>query len=100
MKRYIPKKGDRVVADRKSGTFIVLKVNMERAVADLQLFGKVAGKRYVTRDIPFAHIRPLKDDEDFSQAAARIVRRATDKAQVPLGKVPIGWTAAGKTILR
>jgi hypothetical protein len=55
MKRYIPKKGDRVMADGRNGTFVVLKTNVERAVADLQLIGK----RHIVRDVPFAHIHLL-----------------------------------------
>lgn len=63
MKRYTPQKGDLVSADGKTGPFTVLAVKVERAVADLQLIGKVAGKEYVVRDVPFAHIHPLDDGE-------------------------------------
>lgn len=77
--KHIPTKGDRAWSDRKGGSFTVLMANAQRAVADLELIGKVAGKRHVARNSPFACIHPLEDSGDFSQTAAHVVNRATDK---------------------
>jgi hypothetical protein len=64
MKKYIPRKGEEVYADGKTGIFTVFEVDPQRALADLELVGKVAGKRYITRNVPFDHIHPVKDAQD------------------------------------
>jgi hypothetical protein len=64
MKKYIPRKGEKVYADGKTGIFTVFEVDTQRALADLELVRKVAGKGYMTRNVPFGHIHPVKDDED------------------------------------
>jgi hypothetical protein len=76
-KSDFPAVGDIVVSQDHAGTFKVLSVSIER-LAELQPFhvGKreVFGK--VMTHIPASRLRPYK--EDASQAAARIVREATE----------------------
>jgi hypothetical protein len=76
-KRDSPTVGDIVVSEDHSGTFKILSVSAEN-LAELHPFhvGKqeVFGK--VMTHIPTSRLKPFK--EDPSQAAARIVREATE----------------------
>jgi hypothetical protein len=76
-KREFPAVGEIVVSQDHTGIFKVLSVSAEN-LAELQPFhiGKqeVFGK--VMTHIPTSRLKPFK--EDASQAAARIVREATE----------------------
>jgi hypothetical protein len=69
-----PKLDQIVAASGKNGVFKVIRVDEGQSVADLEL---TTGTHFIEKNIPFNSIHPL--DEDFSQAAARIVREATEK---------------------
>jgi hypothetical protein len=69
----VPRKGDRVATARRSGVFAVIEVHRSPDVVDLQLLG---GAESVDKGIPWTILSYL-DQEDFSQAAARVVWEAT-----------------------
>jgi hypothetical protein len=70
----IPKKGDRVFARGIRGTFIVSEVDVEGRRADLKLIGKA---EHYERVILW-RVLTYADQDDASQAAARVVREATE----------------------
>jgi hypothetical protein len=72
-KNRIPKKGDRVSAAGHEGAFIVYSVDGSIKVAEL----KQIGRDFAISTVPWNTLRFL-DEEDASQAAARIVREATE----------------------
>jgi hypothetical protein len=72
--RRIPKEGDRVGASGQNGTFEVIAVtttplNMVRL--------RLVGKPDFVIDVPWGALT-FRDQEDASQAAARIAREATE----------------------
>jgi len=69
-----PRKGNKVFADGHKGTFTVIRVDKGRGVADLEL---TTGTHKIEKNIPFNALHPA--DEDVNQAAARVVREATEK---------------------
>jgi hypothetical protein len=73
-KRRIPKKGDRVAVDGRKGAYVVYLVDGSLEVADLKQIG--GDSRLAT--IPWKTLTFL-DDENASQAAARMVREATEE---------------------
>jgi hypothetical protein len=75
--RYTPKVGDLVQSQDHNGVYKVLKVS-ESGMADLQMFIIVRQQLIGTvMQVPRTHLKPFK--EDASQAAARIVREATER---------------------
>jgi hypothetical protein len=73
-KTRIPKKGDRVAALGHNGAFVVYSINISVRSAELKLIGH----DLALSSIPWGALTFL-DEEDASQAAARIVREATEK---------------------
>jgi hypothetical protein len=73
-KRRIPKKGDRVAVKGRKGAYVVYLVDGSLEVADLKQIG--GDSRLAT--IPWKTLTFL-DDENASQAAARMVREATEE---------------------
>ena len=69
----IPKKGDRVGARGRDGVFAIIEIRRIPEVVDLQLLN--GGP--VEKGIPWTTLTYL-DQEDGSQAAARIVREGTE----------------------
>ena len=69
-----PKKGDRVFVRGIKGTFIVSEVDVEGGRADLKLIGNA---EHYERAILWS-VLSYADQEDASQAAARIAREATE----------------------
>jgi len=74
-KRRIPKIVEIVFASGLKGEFKVVNVDEPRGVANLEL---MSGTHKVETHIPFDAIRLAR--EDVNQAAARVVREATEKA--------------------
>ena len=70
----LPRVGQHVRADGMNGTFTVVRVNPIQGVADLEL---TTGTQKIELHIPFNAIHPIR--EDVSQAAARIVKEATER---------------------
>jgi hypothetical protein len=73
---YKPKTGDLVISQDHTGIYKVLSVSPS-GMAELQMF--IVGKQQLFGSImrvPRSRLRPYK--EDASQAAARIVREATE----------------------
>jgi hypothetical protein len=72
-KMRVPKNGDRVSIPNLKDVFVIVEVRQNPSVVDLRLL-----KGTLTlRDIPWPMLTFL-DQEDASQAAARIVREATE----------------------
>lgn len=69
----IPKRGDRVGVNGRTGVFAVVEVRRIPKVLDLQ---SLQGGP-VENDIPWTAVT-FMDPEDVSQAAARIVKEATE----------------------
>ena len=72
-KPTVPKIGQLVFASGQNGRFKVVRIDEKKGVADLEL---TTGTRRVERNIPLNAILP--DREDANQAAARVVREATE----------------------
>jgi hypothetical protein len=72
-KKRVPKVGDRVDAIGHHGAFVVSEINAKRQTAKLTRFGNPG----LILNVGWHHIGFL-DDQDASQAAARIVREATE----------------------
>jgi translation initiation factor 2 alpha subunit (eIF-2alpha) len=68
-----PKLGQTVSASGKNGVFKIIRVDEKQGVADLEL---TTGTHFIEKNIPFNSIHSL--EEDVNQAAARIVRKATE----------------------
>jgi len=79
MERFMPEKGQVVTAQGHSGTFKVIDVSADGETADIQPFSlpKQMLIGSVIKDIPCGTLFHFK--EDASQAAARIVREATNQ---------------------
>lgn len=79
MEGFIPQKGQVVTADGHSGTFKVLDVSVDGQTAAIQPFSLSKQMLFgsVMKGIPCSTLHHFK--EDASQAAARIVREATEK---------------------
>jgi hypothetical protein len=79
IEKFVPKNGQVVIAQGHEGTFKVLNVSEDGKNADIQAFSlsrqMLLGA--VLRGIPCSTLHHFK--EDPSQAAARIVREATDQ---------------------
>jgi len=73
-KKRVPKVGDRVDAIGHHGAFVVSKIDAKLQTAEL----KRLGRQGLTLNVGWHHIGFL-DEQDASQAAARLVREATDK---------------------
>jgi hypothetical protein len=73
-KPRVPKIGEFVFADGLNGRFKVISIDKQRGLAELEL---TTGTRHVEKRIPFNAIHP--DREDVNQAAARVVREATER---------------------
>jgi hypothetical protein len=73
-KKRVPKKGDRVTVLGREGVFAVYSIDGDLRSADLQQLG--SDLRLAS--IPWDSINFL-DEQDTSQAAARIVRQATEE---------------------
>jgi hypothetical protein len=71
-KKRIPKQGDRVVALGHKGDFVISSVDSDLCTAEL----KPTGRGFALSTIPWSTLT-LLDEEDASQATARIVREAT-----------------------
>lgn len=74
-KTRIPKMDDRVGTAGRHGVFAVVSIDKKLKTADLQLLG---GTQPIEKGIPWTMLIYL-DKEDVNQAAARIVKEATDK---------------------
>jgi hypothetical protein len=72
-KTRVPKIGDRVTASGQNGAFVVYGIDSTLQCAELLLIGK----ELRLSSIPWSSLTFL-DQEDASQAAARIVREATE----------------------
>jgi hypothetical protein len=68
-----PQKGDRVGAVGRNGVFVVIAVHENPNVVDLRLLKGGPTEK----NIPWATLTFL-DEEDANQAAARIVKEATE----------------------
>jgi hypothetical protein len=75
--RYIPKKGDEVAVLGQNGPFKVVAVKTEPNIVEVKLTGP---REFSLKNIPWAALTPLKKSirEDMNQAAARIIREATE----------------------
>jgi hypothetical protein len=71
----IPRKHDRVTAQGHHGVLAVVDVDKKSKTADLQF---VTGDGPVLQGVPWTALHYM-DEEDVNQAAARVVREATDK---------------------
>jgi hypothetical protein len=71
-KKRIPKQGDHVVALGHKGAFVISSVDGDLCTAEL----KPTGRGFALSTIPWSTLAFL-DEEDASQAAARIIREAT-----------------------
>ena len=71
-KKRTPKQGDHVVALGHKGAFVISSVDGDLCTAEL----KPTGGGYALSTIPWSTLTFL-DEEDASQAAARILREAT-----------------------
>jgi hypothetical protein len=74
-KPRVPKVGEFVFASGLNGRFKVISVDEEKGQAALEL---TTGTHHVEKRIPFNAIRV--DREDVNQAAARVVREATEES--------------------
>lgn len=74
-KLRVPKIGEKVIATGHNGEFKVVRVDEQAGLADLEL---MSGTHLIEKAIAFTAIHPVK--EDLNQAAARVVREATEKA--------------------
>jgi hypothetical protein len=72
-RKRIPKVGDRVSATEQKGTYVVYEVDASIRAAELQEMGSDLR----ISSVPWESLTFL-DEEDASQAAARIVREATE----------------------
>ena len=77
-KIYTPRRGDEVLAQGQSGTFRVEEIDASERTVVLRLIGAT---EYPKVGIPWGGLTLVKRKgrEDFSQAAARIVREATER---------------------
>jgi hypothetical protein len=77
--RYTPQKGQVVTAQGRSGTFKILDVSADAQTADIQPFSlsKQMLLGSVVKNISCSTLRHYK--ENPTQAAARIVREATEQ---------------------
>jgi hypothetical protein len=75
--RRTPKKGDRVGATGRRGTFVVVEVQQSPQTVDLQLLKATKQIRPIDKGIPWSTLIFL-DEEDASQAAVRVVPEATE----------------------
>jgi hypothetical protein len=71
-----PQVGDRVFAGGHHGAFVVMEINNNNRTAKLQRIGP-DGPTYPHLQLEWAKLS-FTDEEDASQAAARIVREATE----------------------
>lgn len=71
-KKRIPKQGDHVVALGHKGAFVISSVDGDLCTAEL----KPTGRGFALSTIPWSTLTFL-DEEDATQAAARIVREVT-----------------------
>jgi len=71
-KKRIPKLDDRVAVLGHTGAFVISSVDGDLCTAEL----KPTGRGFALSTIPWSTLTFL-DEEDASQAAARIVREAT-----------------------
>lgn len=69
-----PTVGQLVEIVGRAGIFRVVKADESQGLADLEL---MSGTHFIERAIAFSAIKAFK--EDASQAAARIVREATER---------------------
>ena len=78
VERFTPQKGQVVTAEGHAGTFKVLDISADSQTAAIQPFrlSKQMLLGSVMKDIPCSILHHFK--EDASQAAARIVREATE----------------------
>jgi hypothetical protein len=74
-KERVPKIGDRVGANGRNGVFVVCEVNLKSKTADIRLLK--GANSPVETGIPWSTLT-FFDQEDASQAAARVVREATE----------------------
>jgi hypothetical protein len=76
--KFVPKNGQVVIAQGHEGTFKVLNVSEDGQTADIQSFSlsRQMPLGAVLRGIPCSTLHHFK--EDASQAAARIVKEATE----------------------
>ncbi len=77
-----PRKGDRVVLALHSGEFEVVKVTNAGMLVDLKIINPPpkSSPGYIEKRIPWSALIYLDAPrEDVNQAAARIVREATEK---------------------
>jgi hypothetical protein len=70
----IPEINDRVGSSGLHGVFAVIGIDEKLKTADLQLLG---GTQSIEKGIPWTILSYL-DEEDVNQAAARVVREATE----------------------
>ena len=75
MAARIPRKHDRVTALGHNGVLVIVDVDKKSKSVDLQF---VTGDGPVIRGVPWTALRYM-DEEDVNQAAARVVREATEK---------------------
>jgi hypothetical protein len=73
-KKRIPKEGEHVVALGHKGAFVISSVDGDLCTAEL----KPTGDGFALSTIPWSKLAFL-DEEDDSQAAARILREATQR---------------------
>jgi len=79
MTKRVPRIGDRVFLTAKhGGPFVVVAVYAETQTVDVKPMKADQGMPFVDKNIPWDVLR-FADEEDASQAAARIVREATEK---------------------
>jgi hypothetical protein len=76
-KKRIPKVGDRVFSGADHGAFVVMEVNKENQTAKLRRIGR-DGPTLPHLQIEWSHLS-FADTEDASQAAARVVKEATNE---------------------
>ena len=72
----VPKKGDRVATARKDSPFVVVTVHNRLKTVDLQSLKAHKDVGPVEKGVPWTMLIFL-DEEDASQAAARVVREST-----------------------
>jgi hypothetical protein len=75
-KKRIPQVGDRVFANGHNGAFVVMEVNAENQTVKLSLIGR-DGPTMPKLQVGW-HDVSFPSAQDASQAAARIVREATE----------------------
>ena len=75
---YTPQVGDTVIAVGQNGSFRVIKIDESKHAADLELLG--TSRSFNLKGVPWGALSPVKPKrEDVNQAAARIVREATER---------------------